>query len=100
RPNLKVATNALTTRILFDGRRAVGVEYRQGPTKHTAYAAAEVIIAGGAFNSPQLLQLSGLGPAELLRSHGIPVLADLPGVGDALNDHYFARIILKCTEPI
>jgi len=59
-----------------------------------------VIVAAGAFNSPQLLQLSGLGPAELLRSHGIPVVADLPGVGSDLNDHYFARLILRCKEAL
>ena len=64
------------------------------------HANVEVIVASGAFNSPQLLQLSGLGPAELLRSLGIPVIADLPGVGNDLNDHYFARIILRCREPI
>jgi choline dehydrogenase len=63
-------------------------------------ANAEVIVAAGAFNSPQLLQLSGLGPAELLHSHGIPVVADLPGVGADLNDHYFTRLILRCKEPL
>jgi choline dehydrogenase len=66
----------------------------------TARAEGEVLVSGGAFNSPQLLQLSGLGPAELLGAHGIPVIADLPGVGDNLHDHYFARLILRCTEPI
>ena len=60
----------------------------------------EVIVASGAFNSPQLLQLSGLGPASLLSPLGIPVIADLPGVGDQLNDHYFARLILRCKEPL
>jgi choline dehydrogenase len=59
-----------------------------------------VIIASGTFNSPQLLQLSGLGPASLLQSHGIPVIADMPGVGDGLNDHYAGRIMLRCREPI
>jgi len=59
-----------------------------------------VLVAGGAFNSPQLLQLSGLGPAALLQSHGIKPVADLPGVGDNLHDHYFARLILRCTEPL
>ena len=91
---------ALASRILFDGRRATGVEYLAGGETQTARANAEVLVAGGAFNSPQLLQLSGLGPAEHLRSLGIPVIADLPGVGDDLNDHYFARIILRCREPI
>ncbi|MPZ57034.1 MAG: choline dehydrogenase [Rhizobiales bacterium] len=100
RGNLAVVSEALATRVLFEGRRASGVEYLVGEEKRIAHANAEVIVAGGAFNSPQLLQLSGLGPAELLRSLNIPVIADLPGVGDALNDHYFARIILRCKEPI
>ena len=100
RGNLAVVSEALATRILFDDRRATGVEYLVGENKRTAHARAEVIVAGGAFNSPQLLQLSGLGPAELLRSLGIPVIADLPGVGDGLSDHYFARIIQRSREPI
>jgi choline dehydrogenase len=100
RPNLKIATDALATRLLFSGRRAIGVEYRQGDSLHTAHANAEVIVAGGAFNSPQLLQLSGIGPAELLREHGIPVIADMPGVGADLQDHLQARIQYRCTEPI
>jgi len=100
RNNLKVVSEALATRILFDGRRATGVEYDVGGATCIAIANAEVIVASGAFNSPQLLQLSGLGPAELLRSHGIPVVADLPGVGADLNDHYFARLILRCKEAL
>ena len=100
RGNLHVVSNALATRILFDGRRATGIEYLVGEAKRTARATVEVLVASGAFNSPQLLQLSGLGPAELLRSLGIPMIADLPGVGNDLNDHYFARIILRCREPI
>lgn len=100
RSNLKVVPEALTTRILFDGRRATGVEYDVGGASHIAIANAEVIVAAGAFNSPQLLQLSGLGPAELLRSHGIPVVADLPGVGSDLSDHYFARLILRCKQAL
>src|SRR5262245_40296186 len=81
RPNLAIASNALASRILFSGRRAIGVEYRQGEASHIARANMEVIVAGGTFNSPQLLQLSGLGPAALLRSLGIVVVADMPGVG-------------------
>ncbi len=100
RSNLKVETNALATRVLFSGRRATGVEYRQGNTVRTAQADMEVILAGGAFNSPQLLQLSGVGPAGLLRSHGISVLADMPGVGADLQDHYQVRMQYRCTEPI
>ena len=100
RANLKVVANALTTRILFEGRRATGVEYLIGNNKHSARADVEVIVASGAFNSPQLLQLSGIGPAPLLQSFGIPVIADTPGVGDALNDHFSGRIRLRCKEPI
>jgi choline dehydrogenase len=100
RSNLRVAVKALATRVLFSGRRAIGVEYRQGEATHTAYAEGEVILAGGAFNSPQLLQISGLGPAELLRQHGIDVIADLPGVGADLQDHLQLRMLYRCTEPI
>jgi choline dehydrogenase len=100
RPNLKVVTGALATRVLFSSRRATGIEYREGDTTHIAHANAEVILAGGAFNSPQLLQLSGLGPAELLRSHGIDVISDMPGVGNDLQDHLQVRMLYRCTEPI
>jgi len=88
RPNLRIETEALSTRVLFEGKRAVGVEYRQGGEVKTAKAAAEVILCGGAINSPQLLQLSGVGPAELLHGQGLPVVADLAGVGENLQDHY------------
>ena len=88
RANLRVETNALTARVLFEGRKAVGVEYRQNGERKVARAAREVILSGGAVNSPQLLQLSGVGPAELLKGLGIAVVADLPGVGENLQDHY------------
>ena len=100
RPNLAIVPNALASRILFSGRRAVGVEYRRGEATHIAHATGEVIIAGGAFNSPQLLQLSGLGPAALLRSLDIDVVADMPGVGADLQDHLQVRMQYRCTEPI
>ena len=100
RPNLRVVSSALTTRILFEGRRAVGVEYTQGGTTHRPRANAEVILASGAFNSPQLLQLSGVGPADLLREHGIAVIADMPGVGADLQDHYQARFNYRCSERV
>jgi choline dehydrogenase len=100
RPNLKVVTNALASRILFEGRRAVGIEYRRGDVVHTARAGREVILAGGAFNSPQLLQLSGVGPAALLQSLGIGVVADMSGVGADLQDHLQVRMQYRCTEPI
>jgi choline dehydrogenase len=100
RPNLAVATDALASRVLFAERRAIGVEYRQGNATRIAHANREVILAGGAFNSPQLLQLSGIGPAALLRSHGIEMIADMPGVGADLQDHLQIRMQYRCTEPI
>ena len=80
RPNLRVEIRALALRVLFEGRRAVGLEYRQEGVVRHARARGEVILAGGSINSPQLLQLSGVGPGELLRTHGIPVVHDLPGL--------------------
>src|SRR5579871_2244215 len=100
RSNLKVVTNALATRIVMDSRRATGIAYRRGDAQHTATATREVILAGGAFNSPQLMQLSGLGPADLLRQHGIAVVADIAGVGADLQDHMQVRFQYRCTEPI
>src|SRR5258708_32681055 len=100
RGNLNVVPNALASRVLFQGRRATGVEYLAGGETRTASAGGEVIVASGAFNSPQLLQLSGLGPANHLRGLGIAVIADLPRVGDNLNDHYFGPILFRCKEPI
>jgi choline dehydrogenase len=99
RTNLRVETGAHVTQILFEGSRAVGVRYRKGPKEFEARA-AEVILSAGAIQSPQLLQLSGIGPGELLRSFGIPVVADLPGVGENLQDHLQLRVMYKCTKPI
>jgi len=87
RPNLQVVTGAQATRILFDGRRAVGVEYRQGGELKQARAQREVLLSAGALLSPQLLMLSGVGPAQELQRHGIEVLHHLPGVGQHLHDH-------------
>ena len=87
RPNLKVITGAHATRILMDGHRAVGVEYRQGSDTQTLKAGREVLLSAGAFLSPQLLMLSGIGPRAHLQEHGIPVVHDLPGVGQHLHDH-------------
>ena len=95
RPNLRVLVNTLATGITFAGRRAAGVRTTDG----TFSAAREVIVAGGAFNSPQLLQLSGIGPAALLQRCGIPVVADLP-VGEGLQDHYYARTFWRCCKPL
>lgn len=100
RPNLQVLTSAQATRVLFDGGRATGVEFRRGGGIQTARARREVVIAGGAFHSPQLLQLSGIGPAQLLGRHGVPVVADLPGVGANLQDHVQVRVLCRCTQPI
>jgi choline dehydrogenase len=100
RPNLRVETEAHATRVLFDGVRAVGVRYRQGDAEKEARAAREVILSAGALQSPQLLQLSGVGPGGLLQSLGIPVVKDLPGVGENLQDHLQLRVMYKCTKPI
>ena len=100
RPNLRVITEALAHRILFEGRRAIGVEYARGGERAILRCAREVIIAGGAINSPQLLLLSGVGPAEQLRDKGIAVVADRPGVGANLQDHYQTRISYRCRYPI
>ena len=100
RPNLRVETDAHATRVLFEGTRATGVEYRQGGRAKVALAAREVILAAGALQSPQLLQLSGVGPAPLLREHGIAVVADRPGVGANLQDHLQLRLVFKCTKAI
>jgi choline dehydrogenase len=100
RPNLRVMTHALTEKIVFDGRRATGVTLRQNGREVTARAGREVILCGGAVNSPQLLMLSGIGPPEHLAELGIPVLQKLPGVGQSLQDHYSAPIKLKCRLPI
>jgi choline dehydrogenase len=88
RPNLRVETRALASKILFEGNRAVGVEFLQGFDKRRARAAREVILCGGAINSPQLLQLSGVGNAALLRASGVEVVSDVRGVGENLQDHY------------
>src|SRR5262249_44282138 len=94
RRNLAIVSNALASRILFSGRRAVGVQYRQHGVPRTAYAEREVIVSGGAFNSPQLLQLSGLGPGKVLRDLGIEVIADLSGVGADLQDRVIDASIM------
>jgi choline dehydrogenase-like flavoprotein len=87
RPNLKVITNAHTTRILMEGRRAVGVEYRQAGQLKQLKATREIILSAGALKSPQILMLSGIGPGAQLQAHGIAVTHDLPGVGRNLHDH-------------
>jgi choline dehydrogenase len=100
RRNLRVVTGALAEKILFEGKRAVGVAFREYGEPRTVRARREVILCGGAVNSPQLLLLSGVGPADQLASFGIPVVHDLRGVGQSLQDHYSAPIKLKCRLPI
>lgn len=87
RPNLQVITGAHTTRVLLEGRRAVGVEYRRGGQLHQLQATREVLLSAGALHSPQLLMLSGIGPGSELQAHGIRVVQDLPGVGRNFHDH-------------
>ncbi|MFC3110000.1 choline dehydrogenase [Undibacterium arcticum] len=100
RGNLRVTARALVTRILFDGTRAIGVEYAQGGRTHQVYAAREVILSGGAINSPQVLMLSGIGNAGELRALGIPVKVNLPGVGQNLQDHIETYVQYASKQPI
>ena len=100
RSNLRVATGATATRVLFEGRRAVGVEYLQGGRIQRALASQEVVLSAGAYKTPQLLQLSGLGPADMLREHGIAPLEDLPGVGANLQDHLGSFVQRGCSQPV
>ena len=99
RPNLEVEVNALATKILFEGHRAVGVGYLKGNERRLARAEREVILAGGVINSPQLLTLSGVGDPEALRAHEIPVIAPLPGVGRNLQDHVSVTVAYGRKEP-
>lgn len=96
RPNLTVEVRALTHRVLLDGKRAIGIEFSQNGGIRTAKARREVLLCGGAINSPQILQLSGIGPGGYLQSLGLDVLHDLPGVGENLQDHIGGRIINRC----
>ena len=100
RPNLDVVCGARATRILFDGRRAVSVAYTRDDATDERIEAGEVISCGGAFNSPQLLQLSGIGPPSLLASHGIDVVAGLDGVGENLQDHLEVYIQHACRRAV
>ncbi len=99
RPNLRVVTGALATRVLIEGGRVAGVEYAKGGERHRL-AAGAVTLAGGAINSPQLLMLSGVGPAAELEAHGIRVLHDAAGVGGNLQDHLDYCTLVKSTQPV
>ena len=100
RRNLAVVTHALATAVVFEGRRAVGVHYQRGGRKHLIRAQREVILSGGPINSPQLLKLSGVGPAAELRALGIEVVADRPGVGENLQDHLEFYFQVASQQPI
>ena len=100
RPNLRVITHALATRIVFEGRKAVGVEYERGGRRVIARVGREVILSGGAINSPQLLKLSGVGPARELKALGLDVVHDLPGVGENLQDHLEFYFQVASKQPV
>jgi len=100
RPNLTIVTHALTDRILFSGKRAVGVAYRHRDSAVKAHARREVLLCSGAIASPQILQRSGVGPGEWLRELQIPVVLDLPGVGRNLQDHLEMYLQYECKEPV
>ncbi len=100
RSNLTVITHALASRVIMDGRKAVGVAYERAGQQHEVRAIREVILAGGPINSPQLLKLSGIGPAAELREHGITVVADRPGVGMNLQDHLEFYFQMTSKKPI
>ena len=101
RPNLKIITKATASRIVFEDGRASAVVYAvAGKGGFCEAASREVILCGGSINSPQLLMLSGVGPAAHLHQHGIPVVADSPGVGGNLQDHLDACVLHKCTHNV
>jgi choline dehydrogenase len=100
RRNLRVVTGAHVQRVTFDGTRASGVVYARGGRQRTVQAHREVILCGGTFNSPQLLELSGIGAAERLRALGIPVVRDCAAVGEQYQDHFGIRMAYRCREPV
>jgi len=100
RPNLTVLTDAPVTTLRLDGGRCTGVRYRRGRRELTALAAREVVLCAGAVQSPQILELSGIGPAEVLAAAGIPVAHDLPGVGENYRDHFAVRLKWRVRRPI
>jgi choline dehydrogenase len=100
RPNLTLSTNSQATRLLFDGKRCIGVEYSQDGELKTAYAHREVIVSAGAIESPKLLLLSGIGQPSQLREFDIPVIADVPGVGENFHNHVLAGVIDEAAKPV
>ena len=95
RPNIELRTKAHATKILFDGKRATGIQYRRGGQSVEIRARREIVLSGGSVNSPQLLQLSGVGPAGLLKDIGVPVHHELAGVGENLRDHFVLRMVAR-----
>lgn len=100
RPNLRLTTGAMVSRVEIEGGRATGVTWTSGGQTHAARARREVILCAGTLQSPQLLQLSGIGPAQVLKEHGIPVIVDAPEVGENLQDHYQIRLLLRLTQKL
>jgi len=100
RRNLTIETQAHATRIVFDGARAAAVEYRTPRGVKTARARGEIVVSGGVYGSPQLLQLSGVGPGDLLAGFGIPLVRDMPGVGKHLHDHFNTYLVWRCARKI
>ncbi len=100
RPNLTLMKGVLTRKVLLDGKKATGIEYQQGGSIKTATARKEVILSAGSIGSPQLLQLSGIGPAKVLQDAGVEVVQDLPGVGENLQDHLEVYFQYHCKQPI
>jgi choline dehydrogenase len=100
RANLVVRPNSLATKILIENGRAVGVSYSHHGVARTARASGEIVVSGGVFNSPQLLQLSGIGPGALLQEIGVPVIHDLTAIGSHLQDHFYVRMMFRCSKQI
>jgi choline dehydrogenase len=100
RANLTISTQSHATRILFEGQKAIGVEYQTPEGRKTAYAKGEIVASGGVYGSPQLLQLSGVGPGELLQEFGVPVVRDMEGVGKHLHDHFNTYLVWRCSQKV
>ncbi len=100
RTNLTTQENVMVERVIFDGKRAVGVEYSVKGGQKQRVMADKVVLCGGAINTPQLLMLSGIGPAQDLKNLGIEVVADVPGVGQNLQDHLEVYVVQKCKRPV
>ena len=100
RPNLVITTGAHATRVRMENGRATSLEYVQAGVNQTAWARHDIVLSAGALQSPQLLQLSGIGPGALLRQHGVPLVRDLPGVGENMQDHLQIRLLFKSSRPV